>query len=163
MQKKIFYCVFVVICILKIPMGYADITFKGRLVSLPPCSISNDALIDVDFGDSIGVNTVDGANYKKKINYSVTCTQSAPVGSSLILMLKGNPANYDSEKASINTNKNGLGIKFYLGGQAFKLDTKVKINVNSLPTLEAVPIKNPSVDLTQGFFESTGTLLAEYQ
>ncbi|MDA3131533.1 hypothetical protein [Atlantibacter subterraneus] len=48
-----------------------NMTFHGTLVA-PPCTISNGQTIEVDFGDDLGVEKIDGNNNKQNVNYSIT-------------------------------------------------------------------------------------------
>ena len=138
------------------------VLIKGAIVEAPPCIISNGNIIDVNFGDRIGVNTVDGSNYRLRLNYQVRCDMAQPSGASLTLMLIGKPALFDVDDASILTNKDGLAIKVYQGSQPMTLGKRFKVEMNKLPVLEAVPIKDSNVTLTAGTFDVGATLLAEY-
>ncbi|WP_232734438.1 hypothetical protein [Serratia sp. TKO39] len=42
-----------------------DMQFRGTLIAPPPCTLNDDGIIDVDFGDRVGINKVDGVNSDK--------------------------------------------------------------------------------------------------
>ena len=49
--------------------GEADMTFHGTLITPPPCTINDDSRIEVNFGERVGINKVDGVNYRQMMNY----------------------------------------------------------------------------------------------
>ena len=49
----------------------ANLRFDGTLIEPPPCTINSGGTIVVDFGD-VGVNKVDGVNYRKTVASSVS-------------------------------------------------------------------------------------------
>lgn len=139
------------------------IAITGAIVDAPLCIINNGNMIDINFGDRIGVNTIDGTNYRSRLNYQVRCDMPQPGGTSLTLMLTtANPAAFDADDASILTNKEGLAIKVYQDNQPMTLGKRFKIAMTRLPLLEAVPIKDSNATLTAGAFNAGATLLAEY-
>jgi hypothetical protein len=79
----------------------------------------------------------------------------------MVLTLIGPAAAY--EQATLQTNIPDLGIKIYQNGLPFELGTPIAINPQNPPMLEAVPVKKPGAELTEGAFEVTATLLAQYQ
>ncbi|EPF7467185.1 fimbrial protein [Serratia marcescens] len=134
------------------------INLHGGLIAPPPCVINDGGKIDVDFGERVGVNKVDGQNYREKINYNVTCQPN--VHSWLMtLTLQGNTA---FDKTAIQTNNVSLGIKIYQNGLSFDVNSRIKIIPDALPVLEAVPIKKPGVELLAGEFIAVASLRAEY-
>nr|WP_255252532.1 fimbrial protein [Enterobacter sp. CC120223-11] len=142
----------------------ADMTFHGTLIEPPPCVINNDNRVEVDFGDRVGINKVDGSNYRTPLNYQITC-KSANRGTTgkwvLNLSLTGSPASFDNE--ALVTDKDNLGVRIYRGNVPFSPNSTVAIDLNSPPILEAVPIKNIGSTLTEGAFEAWATLRADYQ
>ncbi|VDY32778.1 putative minor fimbrial subunit StfF [Morganella morganii] len=45
----------------------------GTLLVPPACTISDNGVIDVFFGDNVGVHKVDGVNYTRAVNYTLVC------------------------------------------------------------------------------------------
>lgn len=136
-----------------------EMTFSGLLVEPPPCLVDNGASIDVSF-DEVGVDTVDGINHRREVPYTLNCNASSDWR--LTLTLSGNQvASFDT--ATLQTDVGDLGIKVYINGAVFELDTPVTIDINNLPFIEAVPVKRPGAILSEGAFSASATLRAEYQ
>lgn len=142
------------------PVHATSMALSGSLLEPPPCTINGGSVIDVDFGNRVGVNRVDGVNYLQRVNYSLSCTPDANPWL-LQLSVNGRAAGYDA--AVLQTNKAGLGIKVWQNGRAFALGTPIPIDPISLPRIEVVPVKAPGAALTEGAFEALATLTAEYQ
>ncbi|MBK4727653.1 fimbrial protein [Pantoea agglomerans] len=137
-----------------------NMLFSGTLIEPPPCKINEDGMVDVDFGDRVGVNKVDGVNYLQTLNYSITCEKGGN-GLDLTLTLGGKQTTYDN--AAIQTDVTDLGIRVLQNGQPFILDKPVVIDPKAPPKLQAVPVKTPGASLKEGAFIATATLKAEYQ
>lgn len=137
-----------------------DMLFRGTLLEPPPCTINSGNNITVDFGLKVGVKKVDGVNYMQDINYNLVCE---PNTHSWVLKLKlmGNPISFDN--SAVQTNITGLGIKILRDGQPFVLGSEITITSASKPQLKAVPVQQPGLLLTEGAFEATATLQADYQ
>lgn len=140
--------------------GNAEMMFRGTLIEPPPCTINDGNRVDVNFGDRVGVNKVDGVNYRYHINYQITCDSAASGNLALKLSLSGTAALFD--KDAIQTNKEGLGIRVYQNDKPFTPGSTIRIELNNPPLLEAVPVKDSDKALTEGKFEAWGTLRAEY-
>ncbi|CAI0697350.1 fimbrial protein [Serratia quinivorans] len=132
----------------------------GTLVEPPPCTINDGGMVDVDFGNRVGVKKVDGVNYLQPINYQITCDPNANSWN-MTLEIVGASTNYD--KAAVVTDATDLGIQILQNGQPFELNKPIAIRLASKPKLEAVPVKRPGAQLKEGPFEATATLLAVYQ
>ncbi|WP_411754012.1 fimbrial protein [Serratia sp. (in: enterobacteria)] len=146
-----------------LPAAFAaggDMVFRGTLLEPPPCTINSGNNVTVDFGLKVGIKKVDGVNYMQDINYNLVCE---PNTHSWVLKLKltGNPISFD--QAAVQTNINGLGIKILRDGQPFVLGSEITITPTSKPQLKAVPVQQPGLLLTEGAFEATATLQADYQ
>lgn len=137
-----------------------NMAFHGTLVA-PPCTISSGQTIEVLFGTNLGINKIDGNNYKQPLNYSVDCDVGYSAYNLAIVVDTANPAPFDT--AAVLTNKTGLGIRILVNGVAATFAEPVALsNPSSLPKIEAVPVKDPAVTLTEGAFEATMTLRADY-
>lgn len=141
--------------------GEADMTFHGTLIEPPPCTLNDGNQVEVDFGDRVGINKVDGENYRQGLNYQITCDSAAGRSWALTLSLSGSAAGFDSE--ALQTDKASLGIRVYQNDKPFTPNSTVKINLANPPRLEAVPIKQASATLTEGAFEAWATLRADYE
>jgi len=136
---------------------------SGWIIDEPPCVISNDNIIQINFGDAMRVSDVNGVNSRSQLIYTVRCEATAPFGKTLNLRLDTTtPAIFDPTKSSIQTTLEGLAIQIYQDNQPMVLGKPVLINLTSPPVLEAVPIKDPNIKLRGGAFEAAGTLVAEY-
>nr|WP_315901732.1 fimbrial protein [Serratia fonticola] len=140
--------------------GEADMTFHGTLITPPPCTINSDNRIDVDFGERVGINKVDGKNYRQRMNYQIKCEGAGSGNWMLTLSLTGNSTIFDTE--ALLTNKANLGIRIYQNNVPFTPNSTLKIDLANPPVLEAVPVKNAGTTLTEGGFEAWATLRADY-
>ncbi|EOI3554179.1 fimbrial protein [Cronobacter dublinensis] len=138
-----------------------NITFQGKFIISTPCTVSNDKVIDVTFGN-ISVNGVDGKANSQIIPYSVDC-HGAPDDSPLDLTIKGTAESYDD--AALTTSADGLGLQIQANGQTMKLNKPFSTTLGALPslTLTAVSVKDPLKTLTEQPFNATATLIAQYQ
>lgn len=136
-----------------------DLAFRGVLIEPPPCTINSGIAIDVDFGARLGVNKVNGVNYMQDLNYSISCSAgSAPW--SMRLTLEGAATGYDS--AAVETNMAGLGLHFMQASKPFPLNTQLPVDPKNLPRLQVVPVKMPGATLSEGAFNATATLQADF-
>ncbi|MGL4723255.1 MAG: fimbrial protein [Scandinavium sp.] len=124
-----------------------------------PCKINDGQSVDVDFGD-IGINKVDGNNYRRELPYTMDCDSNS---GNIALVMQGTPVAFDSDAATINSSLAGLGVKFWLDDQAFKINTPAPVSPTALPKLYAAPFKDTSATLSSGDFAATATLVAIYQ
>ncbi|CAI8791646.1 fimbrial protein [Pseudomonas serboccidentalis] len=135
--------------------------FQGSLIEPPPCTINDGQTIDVDFGDRLGINKIDGINYLQSVNYTVKCEEGAGAWD-MSLTVSGVATSFD--KAAVQTNKKQLGLRLLQDGKPFILDTPIPIDPEHLPVLEVVPVQQPDAGaLTEGAFEATATLQTDYQ
>ena len=137
----------------------ANLAFTGTLVEPPLCTINNGTTLTIDFKD-VGVNKVDGINYRQPVNYTITCAGST-LPWEMILTVKGTATSF--EPSAVQTSVTDLGVQLLQNGQPFTLNTPMVINPASPPALEAVPVKRPGTTLSAGGFSAAATLLAEYQ
>ncbi|AGE94450.1 fimbrial protein [Citrobacter farmeri] len=141
-------------------LASGDMQFRGTLV-VPPCSISNGEIIKVAFGDDLGVNKIDGNNYKQPVKYTVNCKAGYTVNSLAIVIDTTQHATYDN--SAIQTDKPGLGIRILVDGVAASFSTRIVVSdPDSPPAIEAVPVQDQSVTLTEGAFAATMTLRTDY-
>lgn len=153
---------FLAVLLPKFPlMAEENMRLHGSLIEPPSCSISDGETIDIDFGDRLGVNKIDGVNYMMPVNYTITCEADAGARD-MSLTVNGTVTSFD--KAAVQTNKEQLGIRLLLSGKPFTLDAPISVDPKRLPVLEAVPVQQPGGKaLSEGAFEATATLQADYQ
>lgn len=150
---------FIGLCLIA-PAQAVNVNFSGTLQAPPPCTINNGNLIDVDFGEKVAIKKVDGSNYKQQVNYTINCEPGVP-GWTLGLTFQGSETAFDN--AAVQTNKPALGIRMLSNGQPFTMNSRFEIDSAAPPVLQVVPVKDPAKDLTDGPFEATATLFADYQ
>ncbi|EMW1017921.1 fimbrial protein [Serratia marcescens] len=141
--------------------GDVDMTFRGTLIEPPPCTINDGNRVDVNFGERVGINKVDGVNYRQMMNYQITCDNAGSGSWALTLSLTGAAAGFDEQ--ALQTNKTDLGIRIYQNDKPFTPGSTLDIDISNPPRLEAVPVKREGATLTEGAFESWATLRADYQ
>ncbi|EOI5727637.1 fimbrial protein [Cronobacter malonaticus] len=141
-------------------LGGENMSFHGTLVA-PPCKISNGQTIEVSFGNDLGVNKIDGNNYKQPVAYTVDCEAGYTSSDLAIVVDAPNLAAFDS--AAVMTDKSGLGIRILVDNQPVTFSQRVAVtNPSSPPKIEAVPVQDQSITLTEGAFEATMTLRVDY-
>lgn len=136
------------------------VSLHGTLVSPPPCTISEGKQIDVNFGERIGIKKIDGVNYRRTLNYRITCEKGSSAWV-LKLTLGGNAPSFDSN--ALKSNRTGLAIRMYQNDKPFPPNSTLTINLNNPPALEVVPVKDTAAAPTKGSFDVWATLKADYQ
>lgn len=133
---------------------------KGTLRVPPPCRINDGGVIEVDFGPRVGINKVDGVNYRRAVNYHIRCDSTESLPWTLMLTFKGNSTSFD--KVALQTDNGNLGIRVYQDDTPLMPNNSIKIDPANPPRLEAVPVAKAGVPLTEGAFAATATLQADY-
>uniref|UniRef100_UPI0035C6FC98 fimbrial protein n=1 Tax=Serratia quinivorans TaxID=137545 RepID=UPI0035C6FC98 len=139
----------------------AIVNVQGMLLP-PACSVDNGAGgdIQVDFGDDININRLNGNSYRRAVTYRVTCGtdgQNWP----LRLRFEGLSNAWDSQ--SLVTSDPNLGIRLLLNGNAVNFGADYPVpDSNNLPVLSAAPVSNSADTPQEGAFTATASLLAEY-
>ena len=140
-----------------------NLKFHGTLVVPPPCTISNDQVIEVNFNDVL-IDTIDGNHFIQDVPYTLTCDASDTSDAltlTLTLTLTGTMTGYND--AAIETNVSGLGIELRQNNQRFKVGSTITFSRQSPPLLQAVPVKSSGAALQEGAFEAWATLQVDYQ
>ncbi|MBB3303873.1 MULTISPECIES: fimbrial protein [unclassified Enterobacter] len=137
-----------------------NLLLKGTIIEPPPCKINDDQPIDISFGEDLGVSKINGDNYRQKINYVIKCATN---DSSFKLMLTVSGNIMSKDNTAIRTSKSGLGIRILQNNQRVRIGSTWIIDMTSPPVLEAVPVADPAIKLSEGSFLATASLVAEYQ
>lgn len=132
--------------------------FTGRLVQQSFCTINNDGIIDVPFGN-VGVNRVSSGEYVQDLDYTLVC-QGATANTSVNMMILAAPAVWNIQ--ATQTSVTGLGVRFLSENEAIDLNTALTIDPTHPPHLQAQLVSDPQANLTAQAFTATGTLLASY-
>lgn len=135
--------------------------FHGTLIEPPPCTINGGDIIDVNFGDKVGVNKVDGINYLEPINYRVNCLPGVGKWSMNLMVISLPPPDYDS--SAIPSDVADLSIRVLSNGKPLELNKLIPVSPLNFPAIEVVPVKRPGVTLPEGPFVARATLLVAYQ
>lgn len=136
------------------------ITVKVTVVAAP-CTINDDRVIDVDFGDSVVTTEVAKGNIEKTVNYTLDCT-SADQSKTLAMRISGAGAAFDDQV--LKTSIPALGIKLKADGADFPLNTNLALaTTSSKPTLVAQLVQQPGARLPTGGFTAGATMTVNYQ
>ena len=136
-----------------------NVTISGVVQAPPPCEINRGITLNVPFGDALQTTRIDGINYQRVVDYEVSC--SNPSSNAMTLELKGTRAAFDAK--SLATSKTDLGVKLFVDGADWPLNTAVKFTYPTLPGVQAVPVKRPGSTLTGGGFTAAATLVVVLQ
>ena len=134
--------------------------FQGELIRAPNCTINEGQVIDVAFGQKIAVRKVNGINYQQTVEYGIRCDASTYEWV-MSLRVAGKVTSFNP--AALQTSVDGLGIEIRQNGEPLILGKALLIDPKHPPTLQAVPVKDPNVELVADAFNVTATLTAEYQ
>ncbi|MPR01096.1 fimbrial protein [Pseudomonas sp. MAFF 212408] len=136
-----------------------SLTIRAVIIAPPPCVINSGSTLDVPFGNDLLTTRVDGVNYRRDVPYTVTC--DAPFNNALKLELRGSGAAFDSRV--LLTRKADLGVKLFVNGADWPLNTAVNFTHPNFPVVQAVPVKRVGSTLTAGAFDAAATLVVDYQ
>lgn len=136
-----------------------NVTISGVVQAPPPCVINDGSTLTVPFGDALQTTRIDGINYQRKVDYKVSCED--PSSNAMTLELKGSVAGFDAK--SLATSMADLGVKLFVDGVDWPLNTAVKFTYPTLPDVQAVPVKRPGSTLSGGGFTAVATLVVVLQ
>ncbi|OAD98028.1 fimbrial protein [Pantoea sp. OXWO6B1] len=137
-----------------------EVTVTGVVIKPPPCIVNDNNTVDVNFGNSLDVNRIDGRRYIKDINYTLKC--DGTTSNTMSILIKGNTANFDGG-AALDAGHDGLGIELQSGGKKLNIGQKIKFTWPDLPKLQAVPVKKAGAHLKTGEFDVGATMIVEWQ
>ncbi len=140
-----------------------QITVSGTLVDAPVCTINGNNQIDVDFGDDVVINRIDGVSYKNTpIRFDLVCTSLAKQG--LLVTFDGTPSPFNSQY--IDTSVDGLGIRIFLDGVIpIPRGTGAAFSYQDIAGahFSAAPVVQSGVTLSAQPFTGAGTVTLRYQ
>ncbi|MFH6894027.1 fimbrial protein [Providencia huaxiensis] len=147
-------------------MAHANWGFDGSLIMPPKCRLSHSDPIKVSFG-KVGVNKVDGIQYKKEIPYELICDGDLTQPWNISLTLSGATAGagFDDATLQVKSDQNGnnVGIQIQKDGQPITLNKAFVIDQETLPTLSAVIVKKAGTKLVGDTFNAIATLTVSFQ
>lgn len=134
----------------------SEVKIKGTIVK-QPCHINEDKNMEVDFG-SVGINSIDGTAYLKKLEISIRCENGAK---RVQLMLQGNVSQQGNYVLS--TSETNLGIALYQADSSqIPLNTYFSFTGTSVFALSAVPVSTANTFTAGDEFTAIATLVAKY-
>ena len=137
----------------------ANLNIRAVIIAPPPCVINSGGTLNIPFGNDLLTSRIDGVNYRRNVPYTVTC--DSPFSNALTLELKGSGAAFDNRV--LVTRKPDLGVKLFVNGADWPLNTAVNFTYPNFPVVQAVPVKRAGSTLTGGAFDATATLVVDYQ
>lgn len=137
----------------------ADMQFKGKLIEPPSCQVNAGQDINIYF-EKVGINKVDGNNYRKEINIPMDCISTNPWSLNLAITTNS-PAIFSP--GTVQSNIDGLGIQILIDGNPIAFNRNFVINPEAPPKIEVVPLRENGVTLTEGKFTASATLTIQYQ
>lgn len=140
-------------------MAQVGVQIRGVIVAPPTCVINGGSTLNVPFGNDLMTTRVDGVNYRRSVPYTVTCTGHTSNG--MTLKLQGTSTAFDT--ATLRTSNSDLGVRLFINGSAWPLNTTTKFTYPTLPKMEAVPVKKPASTLSAGAFSASATLVVALQ
>ena len=140
-------------------MAQVDVQIRGVIVAPPTCVINGGNTLNVPFGRDLLTTRINGVNYRRVVPYTLNCT--GQTSNEMTLRLQGTGAAFDT--SSLRTSNSDLGVKLYINGAAWALNTTTKFTYPNRPRMEAVPVKKPASKLRAGAFTASATLVVALQ
>lgn len=138
--------------------AFTPISVRVTVIEPPSCTINDDNVIEVDFGE-VMTTRVDGDAYRRAINYYVRC--SGLTSNALTLQFQGAGTAFDG--GALQTNVSDLGIALYRDRERLPLNQALNFTYPDVPVLYAAPVKRPGATLSGGKFTAGATLRVDYQ
>lgn len=126
-------------------------------VVAPACVINDGRPIEVDFGSDVMTTRIDGSNYKKTVDYTLSCESAS--SNAMKMQIKGGAA---SGGKWLSTNKSGLAIAFLNNGVSLPVNTWFTFTWPNKPSLQAVPVTTGNEAPTGGEFSAGATMMVDY-
>lgn len=122
------------------------------------CEINNGETIHVDFGNNLQPRLIDGENFMKAIEYSLTCEDLT--SNDLEMEFEGIATSFSEDYLA--TDREGLGIKLYMNGESMPINTWMPFTWPEVPVLQAAPVKSEATEVETGVFSASATLKIQY-
>lgn len=170
-SKKITYVLFISMFFVIFMISYLisevradniELSFKGILVAPPTCTLNDGSDLFISFGNSLSIKKIQSGTYRQPVDIGIKCEENTQ-SMQLRLSWSGIAASFDADNASVVSNEQpDLGIKLYVDGIPFELNTPLSIN-SKAPEIEAVLVQQEGVKIDEGTFSANATIRAEYQ
>ncbi|RJK61675.1 exotoxin [Serratia marcescens] len=122
------------------------------------CVINGNQPVEVNFGQVLA-NRVNGANYRRLVNYSVSCPNGYQ--NAMKIQLYGKAAEFDP--GVLDTNISGLGIQLFSGDSKLPVNDWLNFTYPNVPALYAAPVKKEGATLVYGEFSAAAVMRVVYQ
>ncbi|MER5116735.1 fimbrial protein [Serratia marcescens] len=127
-------------------------------VPAPVCIINGNQPVEVDFGQVLA-HRVNGDNYRRQVNYSVSCPNDYK--NAMKIQLDGKAAEFDPEV--LDTSISGLGIRLFNGDGKLPVSSWLNFTYPNAPILYAAPVKQENATLVYGEFSAVAMMRVVYQ
>ncbi len=141
-------------------IAFTMVTVKATVLDPPSCVINGNQPIEVNFGDEVMTNKVDGKNYMQPVEYSLQCTGGNT--DALRLQIQGEPTAFNPA-ALVSIQQSNLGIELWANSARFPVNSWINFTYPSAPVLQAVPVKKTGTTLAAGKFSAVATLKIDVQ
>lgn len=135
------------------------INITGTVIAPLSCVINGNQAIMVDFGNDLVTTRVDGSNYIKTVDYSLTCKNNT--SNAIKMKIEGAATAFNN--SALQTNQADLGIALRANGQPLPINSWLNFTYPNKPVLQAVPVKRAGGTLRTGDFSVAATLMVDYQ
>lgn len=156
-----YHYLWVSLCLILPETALSDNTylvFEGSVIEEAPCDINGGYPIDINFGDAIGIEKIDGVNFAKPLTLDFNCS-SEPT-KTLTVTIVASPTSFDN--SAVQTDIGDLGILLTKNGNGIPLNTPLISNYPSPLELMAIPVKKPGAKLFPGDFMAPATAVVDY-
>ncbi|EAW0727648.1 fimbrial protein [Salmonella enterica] len=127
-----------------------------------PCTVNNNQIIDVNFGDSVITTDAEAGKVSVPVDFTLTCDDA--ISNDLTMTIKGTPASYDTDGSLLSTNLSALAIQLKENGLVFPFNKAINFTYpGSIPSLDAVLVVKPGERLPTGEFSAGATMIVDYQ
>jgi type 1 fimbria pilin len=132
----------------------ADVNFHGTLI-IVACQVNADKPVNVEFGDEVITDLIDGDHYEQDVPAAITCSDD--YDGSLDFQIKGTAIDFDS--ATLVTSVTDLGVKLMMNDAPMEINKSYTVTAQTPIAIKAVPVKAVGATLPGGEFTATATLL----
>ncbi|HBE9081977.1 TPA: fimbrial protein [Serratia fonticola] len=141
-------------------IAFTTVTVKATVLNPPSCVINGNQPIEVNFGDEVMTNKVDGKNYMQRVKYSLQCTGGDT--NALRLQIQGEPTGFNPA-ALATAQQSNLGIELWANAVRFPVNSWLDFTYPYTPVIQAVPVKKTGTTLAAGKFSAVATLKIDVQ
>jgi len=141
-------------------LAASDINFHGTLIELT-CKIGNDKPIEVDFGDQVVTDLIDGQHYMQDVMLQIMCNHDYK--SDLDFTIKGTAISFDKSALETDAADVGVRILFARDNSPVEINKAYVYRHRDDVSLKVVPVKKSGSAPKGGEFQASAQLLVEPQ